>query len=151
MGPDELVKKLKELGIRNISRKTLYNWEKAGLIPEATFRNSRTTEYSDEALSEGYATGKLKEEKRLTNKQIKNARELALSEDLALIYYYYLDDELKNIVSVNTTAWWWLENKNKLSNPDDSIEVINKVNEMQKKLEKARKIEIQKQMDELKK
>lgn len=54
ISPDEVVEKLKEIGI-SISRKTLYNWEKWGLIPEPLFRNSRTTDYPNETPAEAYA------------------------------------------------------------------------------------------------
>lgn len=54
MTPDEILRKLEKNGIR-ISRKTLYNWEKAALIPEPEFRNSRTADYPIETYSQVFA------------------------------------------------------------------------------------------------
>ena len=89
--PDEVIAKLKGLGV-DISRKTLYNWEKWGLIPEPVFRNSRTTEYPDHAWAEAYASYRLKDgPSRLRVRDIKEVRERALEiegtqEELQLLF-----------------------------------------------------------------
>lgn len=54
MTPDEILDKLKRNDAK-ISRKTLYNWEKAEVISAAVFRNSRTADYPTIAFSEAYA------------------------------------------------------------------------------------------------
>lgn len=54
MTPNEILDTLKLLDIK-ISRKTLYNWEKSGVISAAIFRNSRTAEYPPETFAETYA------------------------------------------------------------------------------------------------
>lgn len=54
MTPDEIIDRLKRNDAK-ISRKTLYNWEKFGVISDAVFRNSRTAEYPVNAFSEVYA------------------------------------------------------------------------------------------------
>lgn len=51
MTPDEILSALKQQGIR-ICRKTLYNYEKRGLISPAYFRNSRTAEYHTEVVQQ---------------------------------------------------------------------------------------------------
>lgn len=54
MAPEEILDRLK-LNNAKISRKTLYNWEKAEVISAATFRNSRTAEYPLITFNEAYA------------------------------------------------------------------------------------------------
>lgn len=77
MGPDEVIEKLKEAGV-NISRKTLYNWEQWGLIPQAIFRNSRRTDYPEHTWTEVYAVEKLRKAHRITVEPLKEIRTLAL-------------------------------------------------------------------------
>lgn len=55
MTPNEVIEKLNKLYGITVSRKTLYNWEKWGLIPEPTFRNSRVTEYPEDIVFEAFA------------------------------------------------------------------------------------------------
>ena len=45
--PDEVIREAGKLGVK-VSRKTLYNYEKKGLVPKPIFRNSRTTLYPKE-------------------------------------------------------------------------------------------------------
>lgn len=54
MTPEQIIDKLKLNGAK-ISRKTLYNWEKAEVISPASFRNSRTAEYPAITFNEVYA------------------------------------------------------------------------------------------------
>ena len=77
LGPDEVIEKLKEAGV-NISRKTLYNWEQWGLIPQAIFRNSRRTDYPEHTWTEVYAVEKLRKAHRITVEPLKEIRTLAL-------------------------------------------------------------------------
>lgn len=63
MTPDEVINKLKELGV-NISKSTLRNYEKWGLIPLAKHGSAgrgkgRTTDYPKETVAEAYASAKL--------------------------------------------------------------------------------------------
>jgi hypothetical protein len=58
MTPNEVIEKLSNMGI-SISRKTLYNYEKWGLISEPVFRNSRNTDYPNIVIEEVYAAWKL--------------------------------------------------------------------------------------------
>ncbi len=45
--PDQVVETVKRKGF-SISRRTLYNYEKEGLVPKPIFRNSRTTLYPED-------------------------------------------------------------------------------------------------------
>ena len=80
MSPDEvvaatniLIKKINPKG--SISRKTLYNWEKWGLIPQAIYRDGKTTIMPEETVAEAYATWVLKNGKlRMVVDQIKSER-----------------------------------------------------------------------------
>lgn len=77
MSPDEVVENLKGLGA-TISRKTLYNWERGGLIPTATFRNSKTTDYPDHVIAEAFAVFCLKRGVfRMRDADVKRVRDLA--------------------------------------------------------------------------
>lgn len=53
--PNEVLERLKMLGI-SISRKTLYNYEKQGLVSEPAFRNSRNTDYPEHVFAEAYTS-----------------------------------------------------------------------------------------------
>ncbi|MCW2277756.1 hypothetical protein [Heliophilum fasciatum] len=55
MKPHEVIEKLKAKGIR-ISRATLSNWEKWGLIPASTPINGRDVAYPREAVAHAYAS-----------------------------------------------------------------------------------------------
>lgn len=54
MTPDEVIGRLSKIEV-NVSRKTLYNYEKWGLVSEPTFRNSRNTNYPACVVDEAYA------------------------------------------------------------------------------------------------
>lgn len=58
MTPDKVIEVLKKIGI-NISRKTLYNYEKWGIVSKPVFRNSRSTEYLNRVVMEAFAAWKL--------------------------------------------------------------------------------------------
>jgi len=51
MSPNEIIVSLAGQGIK-LSRKTLYNYEKRGLISPAYFRNSRSAEYPKEVVQQ---------------------------------------------------------------------------------------------------
>ena len=53
MTPNEIVDTLTKMGI-TISRKTLYNYEKWGLISTPLFRNSRNTDYPNHVIEEAF-------------------------------------------------------------------------------------------------
>jgi hypothetical protein len=75
----EVIKKLAEWGIEINSPNTLKNWEDWGLIPQASFRNSRTTEYPDETAAEAFASEKLRKGEYKVNKEkARQIREKAL-------------------------------------------------------------------------
>lgn len=83
--PDEVIQALKEHGI-SISRQTLLNWEKQGLIPEAE-RGSygqgggKWTDYPDETLPEALTLCFLKDVYRLRHTEIAEARSACHRED----------------------------------------------------------------------
>ncbi|MBS4021383.1 MAG: hypothetical protein KGZ79_03020 [Dethiobacter sp.] len=75
----EVIKKLAQWGIEINSPNTLKNWEDWGLIPQATFRNSRTTQYPDETAAEAFASEKLRRGEYKVNKEkARQIREKAL-------------------------------------------------------------------------
>jgi len=74
----EVLEKLKSWGIK-IHPNTLLNYEKEGLIPPATFRNSRRTEHPEETPAQAYAAVQLKNGYiRLTYDDIRKARQTAI-------------------------------------------------------------------------
>lgn len=77
MKPDEVIEKLKKLGVL-MSRRTLYNYEQEGLISKPDFRNSKTTDYPDTIYGEAYASFDLKNNFRIKQKEVAQIRELAL-------------------------------------------------------------------------
>lgn len=58
MRPNKVVEYLNASGIP-ITRRTLYNYEQAGLIPEAKHSNSRHATYSKDAFYQAYTAHKL--------------------------------------------------------------------------------------------
>lgn len=76
--PDEVIEKLREHGV-DITRRTLFNWETDGLIPEAK-RGSygqgggKWTHYPDETIIEALTVSILKEVYRLRHDEISRAR-----------------------------------------------------------------------------
>lgn len=82
MNPNEVVEKLGEMGVK-ISRKTLYNWEQWGLIPQAIFRNSRATDYPQDTPFEAFASWFLmNKEWRLSPEHVSKVRMIALQDKL---------------------------------------------------------------------
>ncbi len=131
--PDEVIEKLKETGI-NISRKTLYNWEQWGLIPQAVFRNSRRTEYPEHTWAESYASEKLRKGPHRINKEpLKDIRTLALKvEDQGGTFYI---DQLDNWTKAGFAVEWIKLKHSKLlpnckcaicKHPSSSINILNR-------------------------
>lgn len=77
----EVLARLADWGVIIKSPNTLRNWEKWGLIPEATFRNSRRVEYPDHTPAEGLASVRLLKKHRANNSIVRGARELALEHE----------------------------------------------------------------------
>lgn len=121
--PDEVIAKLNEAGI-HISRKTLYNWEQWGLIPGATFRNSRRTEYPDHAWAEGFASEQLRKGVYRVNKEkVKAIRERALrvKEDPRLFSPRLGGDMITGALAVN----WLLDRaRAEAGQLDGDVEVV---------------------------
>ena len=84
MDKEEVLARLADWGIIIKSPNTLRNWEKWGLIPEATFRNSRRVEYPDQTPAEGFASVHLLRKYRANNKIAREARKLALEQSVNL-------------------------------------------------------------------
>lgn len=100
--PDEVIEKLKKLEV-DTTRRTLLNYEKWGLVPEAVRGGAgkgkgRTTDYPDETPAEFYASIKLKSVYGLKVAVIARCRKTALlMEELGLDVEQLLtlDQELK--------------------------------------------------------
>lgn len=77
--PDEVIEVLRDHGL-DITRRTLFNWEKAGLVPEAE-RGSfgqgggKWSDYPDETIPEALTAHLLKGVYRLKHAEIARARE----------------------------------------------------------------------------
>lgn len=115
--PDELIERLKKFGV-TISRNTLLNWEKWGLVPPASYRNSRVTEYPDHAWAEAYASWKLKNGSRQPVKNVKEARETAIKRGaLFLLEAIRFNGDLEKAPALQ----WLIERDKVLSGagPDD--------------------------------
>jgi hypothetical protein len=101
MTPDEVVQALKELGV-SVSRKTIYNWEQWGLIPQPVFRNSRQTDYPGETIAEAYASYKLQNDYGLKVDVIARCRKRALSGDLG----FSLDSPPETLIEIGFAKIW---------------------------------------------
>lgn len=83
MKPDEVVERLKVFGV-DITRRSLFSWEKAGLVPEATRGNlgrgkGRTADYPEETVAEAVAYWVMTHGYiRIAPKEVSRIRQLAL-------------------------------------------------------------------------
>lgn len=84
--PDLVVEQLEAQGV-NITRRTLLNWEKAGLIPKAK-RGSygqgggKWADYPTDTIPEALTAQILKDVYRFTNKEVAEARKIAYEGNL---------------------------------------------------------------------
>lgn len=113
MLPDEIIGELKQRGI-TITRRTLLNWEKAGLVPEAT-RGSygqgggKWADYPEETIPAAMTAYLLKEVYQLKNADIAEARKgffegrPAFFKDTYGYYYLKMEPE-KNFPSLLNSA-----------------------------------------------
>lgn len=113
MTPNEIIEKLKEHGI-TISRSTLLNYEKWGLIPEAKRGGAgrgkgRTSDYPDETFAEAYAAYELMHfYYRLRPKELREVREMALMVENDF-FNCYQGDRPNNFWAIFRNARDWLE------------------------------------------
>lgn len=85
--PDEVIRALEEQGL-NITRRTLFNWEKAGLVPEAKCGSygqggGKWTDYPEETVPEALTAHLLKGVYQLKHSEIAEARSAYREECLA--------------------------------------------------------------------
>lgn len=137
LGPDEVIAKLKEVGI-NISRKTIYNWEQWGLIPEATFRNSRQTDYPGHTWAEAFASEQLRKgEFKINKEKVRDVRERAIQvkNDPRLFHPRMKGDMLTGALAVN-----WLLDKARAEAGilDQDVELILDVTSGEKTVKSAK-------------
>lgn len=111
MNPDEVVEIIKKMGISKISRRTLFRWEKEGLVPPAQRGNygrgiGSFAKYPYITPSEFYASWHLVYGDHETRKDVAKAREIALNnKDISI----YLKSDDFSEIELGRLAIKWLE------------------------------------------
>lgn len=132
MTPDEVIEKLRTMNV-NISRRTLLNYEKWGLIPEARRGGAgrgkgRTTDYPDETVAEAFAAWQLmRGEPKYSPEAVARARKYALA----------VEEDLKSVEDITTSllsndpveGLWakWLNLRNKIPPRKTQAKTIKKL------------------------
>jgi hypothetical protein len=131
--PDEIIGELKQRGI-TITRRTLLNWEKAGLVPEAT-RGSygqgggKWADYPEETIPAAMTAYLLKEVYQLKNADIAEARKgffegkPAFFKDTYGRYYTKLEPGKQDFTSLLQTAH---EEAEGFKNAEHTLEVFRR-------------------------